>query len=424
MSIQEEIVRALDSPKDLEFIYRQNPSDFTRTFPEVFSKHPDSVVLKVWYERLFFKSSPDTELNRDSGTWRSKDIILIVALSLIAGTLIKIPDFTSSLNREFFYSRDLAFIIFMTLAAYFLIQNASSFKTIGTISVLFVGSLIYMNFLPNDSKSQTVVLSCLHMPFFLWSLLGISFVSGRCKDLSGRMDYIRYNGEAVIFTTVILIGGMVLAGVTFALFKLINSNIMDWYIRNIVVYGSVASPIVGTFLVDKITGTRLKIAPILAKTFTPLFFLTAFAYLGAMVIKGKSPYTNRDFLIAFNILLLIVLGLSVFTISERGSNQNKVIGDFMNIALVAVTLVIDLVALSAILFRLSSYGFTPNRIAVLGANLFVFCHLCGILLQYVRFFKGASAFSSLEQWIVGYIPAYTVWTVIVAFGFPLFFWFK
>jgi len=30
----------------------------------------------------------------------------------------------------------------------------------------------------------------------------------------------------------------------------------------------------------------------------------------------------------------------------------------------------------------------------------------------------------LEKWIVGYIPAYTAWSLIVAVGFPLLFWFR
>jgi len=47
MSLQEEIVRALDSPKELEATYRKDPAEFTRVFPEIFSKYPDSVVLHV-----------------------------------------------------------------------------------------------------------------------------------------------------------------------------------------------------------------------------------------------------------------------------------------------------------------------------------------------------------------------------------------
>ena len=96
----------------------------------------------------------------------------------------------------------------------------------------------------------------------------------------------------------------------------------------------------------------------------------------------------------------------------------------MNIALVSVTLIIDIVALSAILFRLTSYGFTPNRLAVLGANLLIFCHLTGILFNYARFIGGKVDIECLNKWIVGYIPAYTIWSIFVAIGFPLLFEFR
>ena len=96
----------------------------------------------------------------------------------------------------------------------------------------------------------------------------------------------------------------------------------------------------------------------------------------------------------------------------------------MNVGLVVVTLTIDLIALSAILFRLTSYGFTPNRVAVLGANLLVCCHLSGIIYHYVRIIRRRHPFAPLEGWIMGYIPVYTTWSIIVAFGFPLVFGFK
>jgi uncharacterized membrane protein YidH (DUF202 family) len=123
-------------------------------------------------------------------------------------------------------------------------------------------------------------------------------------------------------------------------------------------------------------------------------------------------------------LLVVVLGLCVFSISERGMKETPGIVDFMNMGLVSVTLLIDLVALSAILFRLTSYGFTPNRLAVLGGNLLAFCHLAGILYRYVRFARNKGAFESLENWIASYIPAYTAWSLVVAIAFPAMFRFR
>lgn len=143
-----------------------------------------------------------------------------------------------------------------------------------------------------------------------------------------------------------------------------------------------------------------------------------------MILQQKSPFTDRDFLIAFNGLLLVVLGLCVFSISERGSKETTGVVDIMNIGLVSVTLIIDVVALAAILFRLTSYGFTPNRVAVLGANLLVFCHLAGILHHYTRFMRRKAGLDCLHIWIVKYLPVYTTWSIVVAAGFPIIFWFR
>jgi hypothetical protein len=143
-----------------------------------------------------------------------------------------------------------------------------------------------------------------------------------------------------------------------------------------------------------------------------------------MLVQRKSPYTDRDFLIGFNVLLLIVLGLAVFSTLERGDAKEKSPGDFVNLALVLATLVLDLVALSAILFRLASYGFTPNRTAVLGANLVVFVHLAGISYRYLRFIMGKGEMKDVEAWITRYLPVYTAWSVVVTFSFPFIYRFR
>ena len=67
---------------------------------------------------------------------------------------------------------------------------------------------------------------------------------------------------------------------------------------------------------------------------------------------------------------------------------------------------------------------SPNRLAVLGANLLVFCHLTGIVYHYARLIFGKNTFTPLERWIASYLPAYTLWSIIVAFAFPLAFGFK
>lgn len=420
---KEDILAAVDNPHELETFYRENPPEFARLFPEILKSAPASSLLQAWQERLFFDTEYHPEVAADGPKDNAAAIGITIGLSLLAGTLLKFPRFTS-LDETAYYSRNSAFIVIMAIVAYFIISDKSRRHVFWRVTIPALVGIVFLNCLPHTTSSQTILLSYLHMPFFFWSLLGVSFMGTQWRNCQRRIDYIRYNGELVIFTTLILIGGMVLTGITMALFTLIKVEMSEWYMANVVVYGTAAAPIVGTLLIDRYIGRRIKIAPLLAKIFAPLFLITVVAYLGAIVFMQKSPYTDREFLITFNGLLLLVLGLSILAIAERKQHDRINLSDLVNIGLVAITLIIDLIALSAIVFRLSSYGFSPNRIAVLGANIIAFCHLAGILHIYIRALRAKAPLAKLEQWIAGYLPAYTCWSVFVAIGLPIIYWFK
>jgi len=292
------------------------------------------------------------------------------------------------------------------------------------LGTTFAGTLIFLNLLPVASDSQTLFLACLHAPFFFWALVGLAFLGTNWRAAQSRMLYLRYSGEVIVYTTVILIGGAVLTGITLGLFSVIKLDISEWYMSNVVIYGAVAAPIVATLLIDKSIAEQFKITPILARIFTPLFLVTAAAYLGAMLLNRKDLFVDRDFLIAFNALLLVVLGLCVLAVSEHRQNTEPGFSDAMTFGLVALTLVINACALSAIVFRLTSYGFTPNRLAVLGANLLAFGHLLGILYFYVGFLKRKCSINQTQIWIVRYLPAYAVWSILVICAFPVIFRFS
>ncbi len=419
--MKDRILAAAGSPRDLETLYRKSSKEFATALREALDELPDSSVLQVWHERLFFDEK--AAVTSGAKLLCARDIWLTVALSLIAGTLVKLP-FLLQISGELFYPRNLCGILAGTLTAYFCIQKPCRGRTATILLSILAGSLLFLNLLPDRSNSASILLACIYAPFFFWSLLGVAFAGGSWRSLSARMDYLRYNGELLIYTTMILIGGMVLSGLTAALFHLIGVDIHEWYGSNVVVYGAVAAPVVATLLIDRVVGDRFKIAPLLAKVFTPLFLVMVVAYLAAMILQHRSPFTDRDFLIAFNMLLLVVLGLCVFSVSERGQKDSAGAADLMNIALVFVTLLIDAVALSAIVFRTASEGLTPNRMAVLGTNLIIFLHLAGILFHYIRFIRKIRNFDAIENWIVAYLPAYTAWSLFVMVGFPLLFWFR
>jgi len=165
----------------------------------------------------------------------------------------------------------------------------------------------------------------------------------------------------------------------------------------------------------------MAIATVLARVFAPLFLVMTVAYLTVAVLSGQSPFLDRSFLIIFNGLLLVVLGITVFSIVERDDEPGRVVLDYINIALVAVTLLIDAIALSAILFRLASFGFTPNRVVVLGVNLIVMAHLAWICWTYVGLLRRKAGLAEMQRAVGSYLPVYGIWAAAVAFLLPLIF---
>lgn len=438
--METKIVEAMNSPKELEMLYRENPDEFFQAFPSVFASHPESAIFQVWQERLSYKA--EGEKRQAVSAWSFKNILILVLLIAIAGTIFKLPDYFKSIDDSWFYSRNLALVFIVPLIAYFA-QRTKSPKFIILVFLITAGSLIYLNLLPSRGEDwheqyefskkygafdDALTNAELHVPLFLWLLAGVAFAGKEWKKTSARMGFLRYNGELIIYTTILIIGGAILILITLALLDFIEKSyeLSEWYQEYVVMYGVVSTPIIATFLLDKIIDKRLNIAPTIAKIFTPLFLITTFAYLIIMVVYQKNPFGDREYLMALNILLIIVLGLLIFTVAERNTTSPPSTNDYLNIGLVFTIIILDAIALSATLFRSTSdiYGLTPNRIAILGINLLVFIHLSGILTHYVRFALKGKPFEKLENWIAGYLPYYAIWAILVSVLLPIFFWYK
>lgn len=109
--------------------------------------------------------------------------------------------------------------------------------------------------------------------------------------------------------------------------------------------------------------------------------ITLVIFLISIFVTGKDSYNDRDFLLVFNLMLLGVMAIVVFSVSGLSVNKKYNLKVLILFVLSIVTLVVDLIALSAILYRLGEFGFTPNRTAVLGSNLLIFGNLVLIMID-------------------------------------------
>jgi len=95
----------------------------------------------------------------------------------------------------------------------------------------------------------------------------------------------------------------------------------------------------------------------------------------------------------------------------------------LQLVLVVVALAVDAVMLTAMLTRITEFGFSPNKIAALGLNLLLLVHLVRAAWLTIGFLRGRRPFTALERWQTRYLPVYGVWALIVVAVFPLVFGF-
>ena len=77
----------------------------------------------------------------------------------------------------------------------------------------------------------------------------------------------------------------------------------------------------------------------------------------------------------FNILLIGVMAIILFSVAETSRTGKNQIGIYILFLLSLVTVIINGIALTAILFGISEWGITPNRIAVFGADFLILINL-------------------------------------------------
>ena len=112
------------------------------------------------------------------------------------------------------------------------------------------------------------------------------------NDVEKRLSFLKYNGDLVVITTLILLAGAIMTGITIGLFELIGFHIEHFYFENVVIFGLPAAPIVGTYLTQTNPQLVGKVSPVIAKIFSPLVLVMLVIYLAAMVYSGNDFSNN------------------------------------------------------------------------------------------------------------------------------------
>lgn len=348
------------------------------------------------------------------------ETLIAFSLALSAAMLIKVPGlFGFHLGQdESFYIRNMSLFVLPLLTTYFVWKRRPENQTLIWLTVPFILAGVVANVYPFDQGSDTGPLLALHLPIALWLIIGIAFSGGRWDEVDERMNFIRFSGELFIYYVLIALGGGVLTTFMALIFGTIEVDIEPFFESWILPCGTTGAVIIASWLVETRNSITGNLASVLAHLFTPLFTIVLITFLGTLLWTGRAVEIERNVLIAFDMLLVLVLGLLLYSISARDPQSPPGVFDVVQVVLVVCALLADAVALWAISERVTEFGFTPNRVAALGINLILLVNLAWSAVLYIRFLRGRTDFASIERWQANYIPVYAAWAACVVILFP------
>ena len=369
----------------------------------------------------------DDEAPAAGGAHRS-ELYVVIALAIGAALAIKLPVLFDlpiiDDGSQFFYARNLSLFVLPFLTAYFVWKRGIDKMRAAWLVPPFAAAALFANVYPFPPDSNTGILAVLHLPIALWLVVGAAYVGGTWFGSPDRMNFVRFSGELFIYYVLIALGGGVLTAFTFMMFEAIGVN-PEWLVAGWVVpCGAMGAVLIGSWLVEAKQSVIENMAPVLTRLFTPLFTCLLLVFLATMAWTGSPIDVKREVLIAFDLLLALVVGLVLYSLSARDADAPPNLFDRLQLLLVVSALVVDAVALAAIASRISEFGFTPNRVAALGENLILLANLAGSAWLYTRFLRGTASIAALERWQVSFLPVYAAWAAFVVIGFPPIFSFR
>lgn len=348
------------------------------------------------------------------------DAIVAFALAVAAALAVKVPAlFGLQLDDDGgFYARNASLFVLPLLTGYFAWKRHLDRRTIAWLAAVFVAGAVFANVYPFTPEGSTERLTALHLPIALWLVVGTAYAGHRWREAGGRMDFIRFSGEFFVYFVLIALGGGVLMAFTVVLFDTLGIDPETFIGSWLLPCGAAGAVLVAAWLVEAKQSVIENMAPVLTRLFTPLFAAVLVTFLVALLVTGGGLDVDRDTLIQFNLLLVVVLGLLLYSLSARDPGAPRGAFDAMQVVLLVGALLADGVALWAIAARLSEFGSSANRLAALGMNVILLVNLAWSTVLYVRFLRGRGSLRALERWQTDYLPVYAVWAAIVVIVFP------
>lgn len=365
----------------------------------------------------------DAGPDESGGRSATEGMARMLAVAFAAAAVVLSPRlFLDSEDYFEFLVRNLPFLVLPVLV-FWLLASRGALRRVGPwLLGGFAGLAALVNFVPFEPWSDTEFLVVVHAPVAAWGLVAVAHMAGEWRSHERRMDVVRFTGEAFVYLVLIALGGGVLVGIAIGVFAALGIDVAE--LAGTLVPGAAGGAlIVAAWLVDRQEQVVERIAPLLSALFTPLLGIVLGIAAVAGALSGFGIDAEREVLILFDVLLVLVAGLLLYRVSARDPSHPGRLLDALHLVTIGFALLLDTVALVAMVGRIAEFGTSPNKVVALGFNLLLFVTLgrSGWLL--LGALSGRRDFGDLARWQTTTLPVYVGWALVVVVGVPLVFGF-
>jgi hypothetical protein len=459
MKYKQTILSFLDSPAELEVLYQKASQDhetaeFREDLQACYADAPQNVLLAAWHYRLDAEPPRHTAAApaqvagsiRHPVQWKFA-VPLAVLNGLLFWLLSSDQLFFSGPVNPIPYLMVLAtpiiailVIIYLSWSVYSVDRQnpgkvrmgESVMKTTGIPLLILIAITIYSFILCLNPQSfeegQYRTLAVVHLPLLSWGAVGWAILGLR-SAAHQRFCFLIKSIEIFVIAGLILIVGIIFGMITLALFGALTVEIPDLIMRLMAAGGAGLIPLLAVAIGYDPFNTPAeqdfnqglsKLVAVIPRLLLPLVLVVLVVYIVVIPFFFLQPFTDRDVLIVYNIMLFAVMGLLVGStpihqeeLSPRLQNLLRV-GLFILISLV---ILVSLYALSATAYRTIQGGLTMNRITILGWNILNITLLAMMLVKGLR--AGIEKWAGAFQSVFGLACAcYLVWSAFLLLVMP------
>jgi len=404
MDYAERIRGLLKAPEQLEQLYRQAVKEgeaeaFASAIHSLHAETPENLLLAAWHYRLAAEGAP-ARRGRLHSHWRWAALLSVpcgLVFWWLSGDYYVYERGWLPLLLFLWAPISAAFILaFLALAG----QRNPRRLAVSLGALALLSAYAYFGIWLCGSRifqKQYANLGAIHLILVAWMAVGFYVLAGQ-SDHESRFAFYVKSLEAVVMGGLLGIVIGIFGSISMGLFSALGFYVPYIVVRLFFAGGAGLVPVLAVAMVcEPLVSMREQsfrlhafIATLL-RIFIPLAILVLLVYVGFIPFRFTKPFYNRETLIIYNMMLFAVVALllgvtPVLPDALSESARRWLRRGEMLLALLAE--IVSLHALVAIVFRTWEYGFTPNRVTVIGWNL-VNIGLLGVLLY--RQWKGGES---------------------------------